>query len=121
MKISTSKYRIFKPVAIYSKKFLNLTGDERSAFVTMVNAANDDGVIDHLYKFIMKTNISVSLLKSLEEHNMITLLTQNSYMINDFEDFVHLEFNPDREEWDALEDVIPIAQDASYQLAAYCC
>ena len=106
MKLTSSKYRLFKANAIYSPKFLALTGEERSVLVTMINSANDDGVLEHLDRFLWETNIPVYQLEMLAERNLITLLTWNSYIINDFEKYVYVEDNPDRGQWD--EELPPI-------------
>lgn len=100
MKIAASKYRLFKAAAIYSSEFLDLSGAERSVFVTMLNNADDDGVLNHLDCFIRKTKTPLALLRKLEDRNMITLLTWNSYIINEYSKYVYIEYDQKREMWD---------------------
>lgn len=119
MKLTTSKYRLFKANAIYSPEFLNLSGDERSVLVTMINAANDDGVLEHLDQFLWKTNIPLYQLEILADRNMITLLTWNSYIINDFDKYVYVEDNPDREMWD--EELPPMECMVAEPMQMSCC
>lgn len=119
MKLTSSKYRLFKANAIYSPEFLNLSGDERSVLVTMINAANDDGVLEHLDQFLWETNIPVHQLEILADRNMITLLTWNSYIINDFDKYVYVEDNPDREMWD--EELPPMECMVAEPMQMSCC
>lgn len=120
MKLTSSKYRLFKANAIYSQEFLNLSGDERSVFVTMINSANDEGVLEHLDRFLWETNIPMYQLEILAERNLITLLTWNSYIINDFQKYVYVEDNPDRGQWD--EEFLPVdCMAAEPMQMCYCC